>query len=909
MEKKPSTRPPSHFFLKYLRAFGAEQNRYQVVAATLAFFFVAITGLFAHISLEKIKHGIDNDNQKFIESALKTTYGALNIWVDGLRTYTEQFANDPALVALVEKQLKLARDKSTLQANPTLAELRSLYDSKELISGKGFFVISPDYISIASRRDSNIGTKNIIAQIHPNAMKKVFSGHSVLIAPLSSDVPLAKSADTPSAKELTMFVATPVYNKNNKIIAALTIRIDPEQSFSRITSLTGSAYKGVTYAFGRDGIPFSSNASVNSPSAVHIRRSLSKILNRPATEQGDPASFLIAAPEKYLSHNGNTVLGTFIWDKQLGMGLASEIDYKAAMQHYYQPRNTILVLFLSTVAMALLIVTVIVFLVRNNNMRLQHANDELEEAVANRTRELTLTNRSLVKAKNELDAILTSIPDAVISTNEAGQIISANRQSSTLLGYENNELVGLNIEQLVPPRLRQQHALKRQEMLAKHSDPIKPSRPFVAFTKEGKEIHVEVSLNSFEEDGKRVAVTSLRDIGERLRVEEEKKQLQAQLIQATKMETIGQLTGGIAHDFNNILTSIMGFTELSQRAVKGHNEQLESYLTSIYQSSERASELVKQMLAFSRGDIGKQYPVEPYPITNEVAGLLRATSPASISIKLKACEHKLSITTDPAQLHLAIMNLLVNSKHALSGEGVIDIEVSRKHFSGRCSSCQKAIDGNYVFIDISDNGPGISPENIQRIFDPFFTTKGVGQGSGMGLSMVHGIVHNSGGHITVDSSPERGTSIKLLFPEHQLSTDSSWQATKARQDAEKSNNKGHIVVVDDEQTITAFMEDIIESWGYQATTFNHPRDALKALQDPTNTFDLIISDQTMPDMLGTELANICKEIRPDLPFILYSGYSEDVSEFNYKSLGIIAYFSKPVDSRMLREKLAALIDR
>ncbi len=883
------------------------QIRYQTMAVTLILTFIIFTGLFAYASLEKIKQEIATDNQKYINTTLKTTHSALNVWVDELHDYVKQFADDPALTRLVTQQLSLKRDPQTLQNSTYLAELRTLYDRKELLSRMGFFVIAPDHISIASRRDSNIGTKNFIAQTHPELLKKIFSGHSALIAPLFSDVPLTQPGNTNRPHELTMFMATPIYDEKRNIIAALTIRIDPQQSFTKITSLAGNAYKGLTYAFGREGVPFSATPSADSPPTPYIRNALAGIIDESPVALEQAASYAITAPKKYINHNGKTVLGAFLWDKRLGIGLTSEIDYDAAMQHYYQPRNTILGLFSTTVVMALTIILVITLLVRNSNRHLQRLNDELEKSVTDRTRQLTQTNSSLLKAKNELDAILTSIPDAIIGVDETGRVVSANPQSSALLGYDNDELVGLEVERLIPAHHQLKHATKRREMMAKKITSLKPSRPLVALSKDGTEIPIEISVNSFEVEGKWLAVTSLRDIGERLRIEEEKKQLQAQLIQATKMETVGQLTGGIAHDFNNILTSIMGFTELSQHVVKGKNSQLETYLNAIYQSSERASELVKQMLAFSRSDGGGQYPVEPHPIVNEVADMLRSTSPSSMNINLKTSKHNLSITIDPAQLHLAIMNLVMNSKHALAGKGNINIEVSNKHISARpCSSCHKTIDGEYVAIEICDDGPGIEQEHISRIFDPFFTTKQVGQGSGMGLSMVHGIVHGGGGHVLVDSSPGCGACITLLFPESQLPANTNGRETHDAQETSAPTGKGHIMIVDDEQTITAFMKDIVESWGYQVTTFNHPEDALKALQDASRSFNLIISDQTMPDMLGTELAIVCQKLRPELPFVLYSGYSEDVDEHNYKRLGIAAYFSKPVDSRTLREKLAEL---
>jgi PAS domain S-box-containing protein len=390
---------------------------------------------------------------------------------------------------------------------------------------------------------------------------------------------------------------------------------------------------------------------------------------------------------------------------------------------------------------------------------------------------------------------------------------------------------------------------------------------------------------------------TVHDITELKRSEEERNQLQRQLQQAQKMESIGQLTGGIAHDFNNILAAILGFTQLAiSRFAPDRNGTLGSYLAEIEKGGKRASELVKQMLAFSRGDTQGHTVLDPRPVISETVKMLRSTIPVSIDIDFKPTE-EVHIHTDALQLQQAVVNLIINARDALEGKGRIRLDTMRVAISPvECVSCHKVFAGQYVAITVEDNGSGIDKQALPRIFEPFFTTKNVGQGSGMGLALVHGFVHASGGHINVQPNDVKGTRITLYFPVCEPEVeypDIDFHAGKGNLPA-RNITKKTILVVDDEESIVKLISEILEIHEYKAVSTTSSQEALKLLSTPSNHFDLLITDQAMPELSGIELIQEIRKKGRDLPVILCTGYSDVVNEFNYQEIGASRYLAKPI---------------
>jgi len=394
-----------------------------------------------------------------------------------------------------------------------------------------------------------------------------------------------------------------------------------------------------------------------------------------------------------------------------------------------------------------------------------------------------------------------------------------------------------------------------------------------------------------------------------LRKQKEHQNTLRQLHQAQKMEAIGHLTGGIAHDFNNILASIMGYTSLAlDRYVEDRNSKLGQYLQEVYQAGERARDLIAQMLAFSRNSGGEAKPLMLLPMVKEVVKMLSATLPADIRITTEAENNLPCVIIDPVQLHQIIMNLCINARDAMPKHGQIHIRLQHANISdSQCASCHEYIEGRFIELSIEDTGSGINSEITPYIFDPFFTTKDIGMGTGMGLSTVHGIVHQHGGHILVQNSPAGGALFRIFLPTTQEIENRSLVVQEPVTTDIPPSGPAHILVVDDDESISRFISELLESQGYQVSLYNNGQEAWKYFQTNSGSIDLMITDQTMPVIKGDELAMKILALRPELPIILCSGNSAQINEIRERNIGIQAFLSKPLTLQALLDCIRELL--
>jgi PAS domain S-box-containing protein len=381
-------------------------------------------------------------------------------------------------------------------------------------------------------------------------------------------------------------------------------------------------------------------------------------------------------------------------------------------------------------------------------------------------------------------------------------------------------------------------------------------------------------------------VCTAHDITERKRMEKEKKKLEARLRQAQKMEAIGTLAGGIAHDFNNILFPILGYSEMLMNDAPD-NSDLKRDLSMIFNGTKRARDLVKQILAFSRQREYDLKPIKVHLVVKETLKLIRSSIPATIDIMQNIIDCEL-VMADYTQIHQVAMNLLTNAYHAMEKKGG-KLKVTLKEVDLRADDLKGMPPGTYVRLTISDTGIGMDQSTIDRIFDPYFTTKKEGKGTGLGLAVVHGIIKSHGGHISVYSEPGKGSEFHVYLP-----VIKAQQETKQIeiQPIKKSNER--ILVVDDEKMVVEIQQKMLKRLGYDVTSCTSSVEALKAFQANPDNFDLIITDMTMPNMTGDQLAQKIMEIRTDIPIILCSGFSEKMSNEKAKSLGIKKFLMKPV---------------
>ena len=422
----------------------------------------------------------------------------------------------------------------------------------------------------------------------------------------------------------------------------------------------------------------------------------------------------------------------------------------------------------------------------------------------------------------------------------------------------------------------------------------------------------EEAIPEVDSDGKRIKMTGiLQDITNQKNDIKEKEKLERELQQMQKMESLGQLTGGIAHDFNNMLAIILGYNELAQVVANStDNEQLKKYLEQIEISSRRASDLIGQMLAFSRiDDVTKKENISLISVLSEIGFMLKPLLSSSIVLNVLNTDMDFIITADTAMLNQVIINLCLNAKDAMPDkQGQIDIEVSHVTLDNiNCSSCFNPIAGEFIQISIKDDGSGMSKEALQRIFEPFFTTKEVGEGTGMGLAMVHGIMHKHQGHLIVESIVDLGSTFKLLFPMLRGEQKNTLIKNDVLQRGDVSGCEGNILIVDDEVAVSLFLKEYLEDKGYKAAVINDSREALEYFIKNNKNIELVISDYTMPGLTGFQLAQYMLTYDPDMPIILCSGYSEDINKDKALSANIKTYIEKPINTDLLLAEIRKYI--
>jgi PAS domain S-box-containing protein len=380
----------------------------------------------------------------------------------------------------------------------------------------------------------------------------------------------------------------------------------------------------------------------------------------------------------------------------------------------------------------------------------------------------------------------------------------------------------------------------------------------------------------------------------------EQKKLEQQLVQSQKMEALGTLAGGIAHDFNNILTAILGYTDLARRARQAESPVVD-YLDQVMQASTRAKELIKQILSFSRQAKTEKLPLQPTPIVQEALKLLRSSMPSTITIKEDINIDSAScILADPTQIHQMVMNICTNAYQAMEENGgILSVSVQETFLDKQVLGNHADVaPGEFIKFSFTDNGPGIPPAIQEKIFDPFFTTKETGKGTGMGLSITHGIVKSYGGFITCNSRLGEGTVFDIYLPTLKKDT-----TTTANSPEMSQGGSERILFVDDEKMLADMSRIVLEQLGYTVTTYTSSLDALAAFKQNPSAFDLIITDQNMPGMTGTDLAKQLLRIQPNLPIILCTGYSSSVSEKTATSVGIKEFLMKP----LVPQEIAAAI--
>lgn len=520
---------------------------------------------------------------------------------------------------------------------------------------------------------------------------------------------------------------------------------------------------------------------------------------------------------------------------------------------------------------------------------LRRLNNELESKVEEQVTKLRVADEEIRASEELLRIVLENILDLLFMTDDDKNFTFICSNMAHLIGYSKEELQAMgSVTKLigdagaVTKKLAQKGTIQNIEK--------------IIVDKNGEERVFLINVKSVS-IGNSTQLWTCREITHRKKLEE-------RLRQAYKMEAIGTLAGGIAHDFNNILTAIVGYSEISKDSVD-EASPLKQYLSHVLEASSRAKELVNQILMFSRETEQEFKPMMISIPVKEALKLIRASVPTTIDIN-QNIQTKSAVMADPTQIHQLVMNLCTNASHAMRKNGgtmtihLTDDVIRHEHMT----QYPDLSPGPYVKLVVSDTGHGIPSHQLNRIFDPFFSTKEKGEGTGMGLSVVHGIVKNHGGVINVYSEKDNGATFEIMLP----SLNEMQAEDEEPLDVTIPGGSETILFIDDEQMIVDVGTFMLESQGYLVVSCTAPMQALELFKDNPDKYDLIVTDMTMPKMTGLDLAQKILKIRPDMPIIMCTGFSEDLSEETAGDLGISEIIYKPILKRDMTDKVRKALD-
>lgn len=511
---------------------------------------------------------------------------------------------------------------------------------------------------------------------------------------------------------------------------------------------------------------------------------------------------------------------------------------------------------------------------------------------------------ALKESQERYRALYDQTPLLYLTVDVQLTILSVNQFGADMLGYAVQELVGQSMGAVLDPDDRDVIMADMEKSFTVVN--TVSQRELRNVKKDGTIFWVKETWQTIPGPNQQpMLLLSCEDITARKRAEEALEKSEKHLRHTQKMEAIGTLAGGIAHDFNNILSAILGYSELALAQIPKESRLL-PYLEEIFTAGNRAKDLVKQILAFSRRSDQEREAVDLQHIVQEALGMVRATLPSTIEIRSILVIDSAVIFADPTQIHQVIMNLCTNAEQAMREEGgVLSIAVtSREVTEGSIHAFPGLQPGTYLQLSIQDSGKGMPGHVLDRIFEPFFTTKELGQGTGLGLAVVHGIIVGHEGHISVKSVVGQGTTFTILFPRLDVAL-----PVKPEKVLEWPRGTGKVLFVDDEEVLARWGEQVLTHLGYTVITKTNPHEAVEVFQEEPDAFDVVVTDQTMPLMSGEVFARTLLNIREDIPIVLCTGFSHTMSAEKAKKLGLQGFLMKPVNGAVLAKTLWDILSK
>jgi PAS domain S-box-containing protein len=505
---------------------------------------------------------------------------------------------------------------------------------------------------------------------------------------------------------------------------------------------------------------------------------------------------------------------------------------------------------------------------------------------------------ALRRAEERFRALLDAAPDAIVGCDDQGRIVLANAQVERLTGYSYDELLGEYAVVLAPPRARAEYVRRHRSFFVRGSlDP--DEREFFLRRKDGTELPCEVALSTLDSEEGLLAVAAIRDITERKRAHEIEARLEARLHQSERLESVGQLAGGIAHDFNNLLAVILSYARfLRDELEEGH--PLRDDVKEIEWAAERAADLTHQLLIFSRRDKAEPVPLDLNAIVRDTERLLARTIGEHVELSTTSSEVPCPVLADPGQIEQVLLNLAVNARDAMPDGGRISIETECLELDAAEAKARVGAGARrYVRLAVSDTGHGMNGEVAARAFEPFFTTKRVGEGTGLGLASVYGIVTQAGGHIDLSSEPGVGTTVTVHLPATEMPA-SATADTDGHLRAELLEGAGEtVLLVEDEDAVRDLTRRILAGHGYDVVPTDTVQDALQMCEQRDRNIDLLLTDVVMPEMSGPDLAERAASLRPGLRVLFMSGYTSEIVASRGGDNGSVPFLGKPFTTEAL----------
>ncbi|MBD1388173.1 response regulator [Neiella sp. HB171785] len=855
-----------------------------------------------------------------LNTLLNSTHSLLRSWVDYELTSLKSVGRSNQLITLVEQLKALPRDRATLVNSPLQQQVRQFIQKHESRAGSlGFFIIdADDWMSLSSRRDSNIGTANFIARVKPELLERVLKGEGVFIPPIRSDVKL-EGEDNSKGNPPTMFFAAPIISQG-RVIAILTKRIRPSGGFSEVLSAGFIGKSGETYAIDKDGLLVSNvrfgqqlreiglvepsanplfNLRVTDP-GVDLVAQQEPVLPReqwPLTFMAERVTRLIAGSniDGYRDYRGVPVVGSWTWDSDLSLGIAAEMDVEEAFGQY--------VTFQFTIYGMLSISLLLIFgsslftlgLGKRANLALTRSQAELENLIEARTTELSHTMR-------RTRAIIDNASDAIIVVNHEGVIEEFSPAAETIFGYTCDEIIGQNLSVLMAEPFHRGIDSPQQVEDGQTSASAAPKET-TGFRKSGEEFSIEVAVGESQIDGERAFTGMIRDITRRKEAEEALKQAKNSAEEATKAKS--DFLANMSHEIRTPMNAIIGMSYLALQTQLSRKQ--EDYVSKIHNSANSLLGIINDILDFSKIEAGKlDLESIPFNLNDTIAQMVEVVSIRSKQKGLEllidfASDIPVQLIGDPLRLSQVLINLANNAiKFTEQGEVIIAAElVSQTEAAGQSSALLR--------FSVKDTGIGMTAAQQAKLFQSFTqadasTTRNYG-GTGLGLTICKSLVEMMGGQISVDSEAGVGSTFSFTAQfgvgEMQQSEGVSWSHIDI--------NGLRLLVVDDSSAALEIFENLGASLGMVTQVASNGRVALQLLEEAEvngSPFDVAIIDWKMPLMDGVELVQIIQsgnQLSKVPKVIMATAYDRDEMQQQAKHLDVAAYLMKPVTASSLHD--------